>query len=275
MSSLIVRELAEFRGSGQAFEAETEGRLRALGWNTATTAGTGDWGADIIAGIGDECLVVQCKDWGSPVGLSAVQEIAFARTHYHAQLAAVVSRNGYTRAAKGAAKTTGVYLLGLDDLRVGTSVLDRSEEGARVREEESRRRVRAAEIELERQATIAWRNFDQTIVRRRFLPWFKKLSVALIIAGVIGLGSSLAAGAMALLGRHEAAIGASSTGAVIAVGVVLMLNLLKYPPPVQPHIPRRSALRDCPCCQLRLRLEVGRSGWLMCPRCKWRFHAET
>jgi Restriction endonuclease len=235
----------------------------------------GDWGADVIARIGGECLVVQCKDWGGPVGLSAVQEIAFARTHYQAQLAAVVARNGYTRAAKGAAKTTGVYLLGLDDLRVGTSVLDRSEEGARLREDERRRQAREAEFELERQAAVAWRYFDQAITRRRFMPLFKKLLVAMIIVSAIGLGSSLAAGSMALLGRHEAAIGASSAAGVLAVGVVLMLILLSYPPPAKPHVPKRSALRDCPSCQLRLRVEVGRSGWLTCPRCNYRGRAET
>jgi hypothetical protein len=174
-------------GSGQAFEAETEDRLKALGWNTTPTAVKGDWGADVIARIGGETLVVQCKDWGSPVGLSAVQEIAFARTHYQAQIAAVVSRNGYTRAAKGAAKTTGVYLFGLDDLRVGTSVLDRSEEGARLREDERRRQARGTEFELERQAAVAWRYFDEAIARRRFVPLFKKLLVATIIGPTVRL----------------------------------------------------------------------------------------
>ncbi len=267
---------------GQAFEAETAGRLRALGWSTSTTAVTGDWGADVIGRIGGECLVVQCKDWDSPVGLSAVQEVAFARTHYQAQLAAVVSRNGYTRAAKAAARTAGVHLLALEDICVGASTLDRSEESARLREKEHRRReeerlrrVREAEAESEREAAQAWGQFDRAIARRRLLlPWFKRLGIAMIVVGVIGLGSSVSAGAMALLEHHEVAVGVSGAGAILALGILLTSTLL-YPSPRAPDIPRRAALRDCPCCELRLRLEVGRSGWLTCPRCKWRFHAET
>lgn len=293
---------------GQAFEVETARRLTALGWSTTPTAVTGDWGADVVGRIGSECVVVQCKDWGGPVGLSAIQEVAFARTHYRAQLAAVVSRSGYTKAAKAAAKTAGVHLLVLEDIRVGASVLDRSEESARRREAERLSRVRAADdervrrmraadaeaarvreekrllrlreaqarrIESEREESQDWRRFDRIIERRRLLmPWCKRLGVAMIIAGGIGLGSFVATAAMSLLARHKVIMGAFGAGAIVTLGI-LLISCLLHPPPKAPDIPRRGALRDCPCCESHLGLELGRSGWVTCPHCKWRFHAET
>lgn len=178
-------------------------------------------------------------------------------------------------AAKEAAGTAGVHLLDLEDLCVGASILDRSKEGARLQEED-RRRVREADAESEKWAAEAWRQFDLLVARRRFLlRWFKRLGVAMIIVGLIGLGSSMMAGAKALLARHEVSIGMSSAGAVLAVGILLRSGLACPSPKLPPDIPRRAALRNCPCCELRLRLEVGRSGWLTCPRCKWRFHAAT
>jgi hypothetical protein len=130
---------------GREFEERTITCLEAVGWNALSTPVTGDWGADVIARFANECLVVQCKDWGKPSGLSAVQEIVFARIHYQAQFAAVVSRSGYTRAAREAAKAAGVHLLGIEDICVGVPILDRSRESLLLREERQRDHARAIE----------------------------------------------------------------------------------------------------------------------------------
>lgn len=259
-------------GAGQAFEAETADRLRHLGWNTSSTPVTGDWGADLVATIGGECLVVQCKDWGGPVGVKAIQEVAFARTHYQAQLAAVVSRNGYSRAAKEAAKTAGVYVLGLEDLLRGASILDRSEESARLREAETR----AEQAEHERWASRSWREFDRATERRQLiLNRLAIIGVAMLMLAVSVFILSVHGYAWAVVGKPAAENGVLAAGVMLVAGLLLVPSGVFWRPPNEPRVPRRSALRDCPVCKLHLKLEVGRSGWLTCPRCKWRFHAET
>jgi hypothetical protein len=260
---------------GQQFEAETASCLKALGWNTLLTAVTGDWGADVVGRIGDECLVVQCKDWGNPAGLTAVQEVAFARIHYKAQLAAVVSRNGYTSAAKKAATASGVHLLGLEDLYVGSSVLDRSKQGARLREGERRRRIQEADIEYEKRASLIWHRFDRTVaMRRRIRPCLKVLAVTMIVVGTIGLGSFAAISMTANLDAQEIISWIAYSAATIAVGTWLKSERA-YPPPKIPNESRRSARRHCPNCMQQLRLNFGRSGMVLCPRCKFLFHCTT
>jgi hypothetical protein len=218
--------------------------------------------------------VVQCKDWGGPVGLKAIQEVAFARTHYQAQLAAVVARNGYSKAAKGAAKTAGVYVLGLEDLRRGTSILDRSVESARLREAEREAEARAVQAEDERHASEIWHQFDRATERR------ESIRPRLICTGAATVMFTVSSSIALLplvpqLDNNTVGMGLVTVGVLLMAGIVLLISALLWRPPNEPTVPRRSALRDCPVCKLRLRLDVGRSGWLTCPRCKWRFHAET
>jgi hypothetical protein len=271
--------LASLGNPGQAFEWDIAVRLTQLGWNTSSTPTTGDWGADIVAQIGHERLVVQCKDWSTPVGVAAVQEIAFARTYYKADTAAVVSRSGYTKAAREAARSASVLLLKPGDLHLGSSLVDRSKEGALLREEEehlaARAYARAAEADAEGRAAEAWQRFDDSLRLRRRLPFIRHLSLLTLLAGATALGCLLLDGSIAVFMRRKVGVNVSDAAAVIALGILLMSSFLVARSPKEPQIPRRSALRDCPLCNLRLRLDVGRSGWLTCPRCKWRFHADT
>ena len=62
-------------------------------------------------------LVVQCKLYRKPVGNTAVQEVAAARLHQRADMAAVVSNAPFTPAARQLARTTGVHLLHHEQLR--------------------------------------------------------------------------------------------------------------------------------------------------------------
>ena len=74
----------------------------------------------------DWSMVLEASGGGLIETNPAVQEVNFARTHYQAHMAIMASRNGYTRAAKEAAKTTGVHLFSLKDICAGPAFLDRT-----------------------------------------------------------------------------------------------------------------------------------------------------
>ena len=85
--------------------------LRKAGWAAQVTEPGADQGTDVIARRGKRSMVLQCKLYGRPVGNSAVQQIAAARAHHRADLAAVVSNADFTLRARQLAATNGVYLL--------------------------------------------------------------------------------------------------------------------------------------------------------------------
>jgi restriction system protein len=60
--------------------------------------------------------VVQCKWYQNAVGNKAVQEIVAARTHYGVRNAIVVSKSGYTDAARELANTNAVCLIHHDEI---------------------------------------------------------------------------------------------------------------------------------------------------------------
>ena len=140
--------------SGLAFERATAQALRDLGWDASTTSSTGDFGADVLARIGRTSLVVQCKDWASPAGFDAVKEVIYARLHYKAAVALVVSRSGFTRQATEAAKQHDVTLLSLDDLKPGCA-FDRILDARKLAAGQEERRLRVQAKELERQLANA------------------------------------------------------------------------------------------------------------------------
>lgn len=91
-------------------------RLRDAGWDTQVTKASGDQGADIIARNGSRVLVAQCKKYASPVGNSAVQEVAAAKNFYRATNALVIATNGFTQSARTLAVANNVLLIGHDDI---------------------------------------------------------------------------------------------------------------------------------------------------------------
>ncbi len=97
--------------TGPEFEIYCADLIRSLGWNARVTKGSGDQGVDVVADREGMCVVFQCKFYSSPVGNSAVQEIAAGRAFEHAQFGAVLSNQSYTPAAKQLAKATNVQLL--------------------------------------------------------------------------------------------------------------------------------------------------------------------
>jgi HJR/Mrr/RecB family endonuclease len=115
------RMLADFRWheniSPREFERCCADYLSLKGWRSFTTKGSGDQGIDVLAEKNDIRLVLQCKKYGKPVGNKAVQEAFAAKAHAGATVAAVVSNQGYTRAARELAESTGVMLLHFTELR--------------------------------------------------------------------------------------------------------------------------------------------------------------
>jgi hypothetical protein len=91
--------------------------LREAGWDARVTTHSRDFGVDVIAEKPDQRIVVQCKLYSGPVGLTAVQEIAAGKLHELANHAIVVSNQRFTTAAAQIAATNGVLLLHHDDLK--------------------------------------------------------------------------------------------------------------------------------------------------------------
>lgn len=98
------------------YESFVADQLKAKGWSTQTTKGSGDQGVDVIADRNGIRAVIQCKLYSSAVGNAAVQQVIGGKAFYNAQIAIVISNSTYTPAAKQLAAVTGVKLLHHDDI---------------------------------------------------------------------------------------------------------------------------------------------------------------
>ena len=74
------------------------------------TPKSNDYGADITAEKDGVNYVFQCKYYTNQVGISAVQEVYSAKSHYGAHVAVVVTNSVYTKAAKVLAHELNVVL---------------------------------------------------------------------------------------------------------------------------------------------------------------------
>lgn len=100
------------------FEAFTAQYLKEHGYKKVKlTPKTGDYGADILAiDPTGKKVCVQCKKYSNPVGISAVQEIHGAKSHYKCDLAYIATTSqGYTKSAIQLAKDVGVNLYAFND----------------------------------------------------------------------------------------------------------------------------------------------------------------
>ena len=103
--------------SGGEFEKYVAARFRNMGWQVSATPATGDFGVDLIATRNGECVAVQCKRRGKPVGVSAVQQVVSGALHHQCSSSAVVSNQEFTTAAKELAVTHRCHLVGRSSLR--------------------------------------------------------------------------------------------------------------------------------------------------------------
>lgn len=111
------------RSNGIDFEIACAERLESCGWRVARTKTTGDQGVDLIASLESVAVAIQCKDYNSPVGNKAVQEIYAGKNFENCDFGVVVGKTGYTDSAKQLANKLNIYLLHHEDLDKMASIL--------------------------------------------------------------------------------------------------------------------------------------------------------
>lgn len=98
-------------GNGLEFEKIFASLLNQLNYkNVEITAGSGDYGIDVIAEKDEIKYGFQCKLYSSPVGVEAVQEVLAGQKHYGCNLAIVVTNNTFTTQAQQLARESLVAL---------------------------------------------------------------------------------------------------------------------------------------------------------------------
>lgn len=102
---------------GVAFEGYVAARLRRAGWRVKLTPAVGDYGVDLIAEKGGQCVAVQCKRYGKSVGVAAVQQVVSGSRHHGCTHSIVVSNQEFTSGARQLAHTHGCQLIGRAVLR--------------------------------------------------------------------------------------------------------------------------------------------------------------
>lgn len=86
--------------SGVEFELLLKDLFEKMGCKVSLTKTSGDFGADLILEKSKESCVVQSKRYSGTVGVSAVQEVVSARSHYGAKSAMVVASSKFSSEAK-------------------------------------------------------------------------------------------------------------------------------------------------------------------------------
>ena len=101
----------EAQPTGLQFEVEARGILMAAGFDVSHTGASGDQGADLMARKDGLSYAVQCKNYNSPAGNAAVQEVLSAKAFYQADYGVVCAPNGFTKSAKSLASSAGILLV--------------------------------------------------------------------------------------------------------------------------------------------------------------------
>lgn len=96
---------------GHDFEYFCAGLLREHGFlEVEVTKGSGDYGIDILAEKDGVTYAIQCKCYGAPVGVKAVQEAYAGRDYYDRMVGAVLTNQYFTAPAVEAAKRLKILL---------------------------------------------------------------------------------------------------------------------------------------------------------------------
>lgn len=97
---------------GVEFEGYVAARLGRAGWQVKFTPPVGDYGVDLIAEKDGQCVAIQCKRYGRPVGVAAVQQVVAGALHHGCTRSIVFSNQEFTSAAKQLAGTHRCQLIG-------------------------------------------------------------------------------------------------------------------------------------------------------------------
>lgn len=96
---------------GHDFEFFCADLLRRRGFlEVEVTRGSGDYGIDILAEKDGVTYAIQCKCYGAPVGVKAVQEAYAGRDYYDRMVGAVLTNQYFTQPAVEAAKKLKILL---------------------------------------------------------------------------------------------------------------------------------------------------------------------
>lgn len=98
------------------FEREVAALYERMGYAASLTPASGDRGIDIVLSRDGTTSVVQCKAQQRPVGPAVVRELIGSMACAGAAKGIVVSRSGFSTAARQLAGAAGIELVGLDEL---------------------------------------------------------------------------------------------------------------------------------------------------------------
>ena len=96
---------------GREFEKFCADLLKRRGFQeVVVTKGSGDFGIDILAERDGITYGIQCKNYHSPIGVKAVQEVYAGRDYYDCMVGVVMSNQYFTGPAVEAAKKLKIVL---------------------------------------------------------------------------------------------------------------------------------------------------------------------
>ena len=96
---------------GHEFEYFCADLLKRRGFqDVVVTKGSGDFGIDILAERDGISYGIQCKNYTSPIGVTAVQEVYAGRDYYDCMVGVVMSNQYFTGPAVEAAKKLKIVL---------------------------------------------------------------------------------------------------------------------------------------------------------------------
>lgn len=96
---------------GHDFEYFCAELLRKRGFQEVeVTKGSGDYGIDILAEKEGITFAIQCKCYGTPVGVKAIQEAYAGRDYYDCMVGVVLTNQYFTTPAVEAAKKLKILL---------------------------------------------------------------------------------------------------------------------------------------------------------------------
>lgn len=96
---------------GHEFEYYCADLLRKRGFEEVeVTKSSGDYGVDILAEKDGVSYAIQCKRYGTPVGVKAIQEAYAGRDYYDKMVGAVLTNQYFTKPAVEAAKKLKILL---------------------------------------------------------------------------------------------------------------------------------------------------------------------
>ena len=96
---------------GHEFEYFCADLLKRRGFkDVVVTKGSGDFGIDILAERDGISYGIQCKNYTSPIGVKAVQEVYAGRDYYDCMVGVVMSNQYFTGPAVEAAKKLKIVL---------------------------------------------------------------------------------------------------------------------------------------------------------------------